>query len=233
KLGELNQILQETITGNRIVKAFGMEEFEIQKFWLAARRLLRETMRWASAQVGTSPLMDLLQPVVIALLLLYARDRILHQQMTVPLFIAFVYALFKSYEPIKRMGSVYQQFQQAQGATTQVFAYLDMKEEERDAPNAIELSAFSREIEFKNVSFSYDATPVLRDIHFSARKGELVAFVGSSGAGKTTLVNLVPRFYEVTSGAIRVDGQDIRRATLRSLRGQIAMVTQENILFYD
>lgn len=233
KLGELNQILQETITGNRIVKAFGMEEFEIRKFWLAARRLLRETMRWVSAQVGTSPLMDILQPVVIALLLLYARDRILHQQMTVPLFIAFVYALFKSYEPIKRMGSVYQQFQQAQGATTQVFAYLDLKEEEADRPQAVELPPFSSEIEFDNVSFSYDSAPVLREIGFKARKGEIVAIVGTSGAGKTTLVNLIPRFYEVTGGAIRIDGHDVRDVTLRSLRKQIAMVTQENILFHD
>jgi subfamily B ATP-binding cassette protein MsbA len=233
KLGELNQILQETITGNRIVKAFGMEEFEIRKFWLAARRLLRETMRWVSAHVGTSPLMDILQPVVIALLLLYARDRILHQQMTVPLFIAFVYALFKSYEPIKRMGSVYQQFQQAQGATTQVFAYLDLKEEEADRPQAVELPPFSSEIEFDNVSFSYDSAPVLREIGFKARKGEIVAIVGTSGAGKTTLVNLIPRFYEVAGGAIRIDGHDVRDVTLRSLRKRIAMVTQENILFHD
>jgi len=233
RLGEVNQILQETVTGNRVVKAFGMEDFEIRKFREAARRLLRETMRWVRAQVGTSPLMDLLQPVVISLLLLYARDKIRHEQMTIGLFVAFVYALFKSYEPVKRMGAVYQQFQQAQGATTQVFAYLDMKEEERDAPDARELPPFSREIEFENVGFSYDTAPILRDIRFSARKGELVAFVGSSGAGKTTLVNLIPRFYEVSSGSIRVDGRDIRTVKLGSLRGQIAMVTQENILFYD
>jgi subfamily B ATP-binding cassette protein MsbA len=233
KLGELNQILQETVAGNRVVKAFGMEDFEIGKFRAAARRLLRETMRWVRTQVISSPLMDLLLPVVISLLLLYARDKIRHEQLTIGLFFTFVYALFKSYEPVKRMGAVYQQFQQAQGATAQVFAYLDMKEEERDSPDAIELPAFSREIEFDNVSFSYDTAPVLRDIGFSARKGELVAFVGSSGAGKTTLVNLIPRLYEVTGGAIRVDGVDVRKVTLRSLRGQIAMVTQENILFYD
>jgi subfamily B ATP-binding cassette protein MsbA len=233
KLGELNQILQETITGNRIVKAFGMEEFEIRKFWLAAKRLLRETMRWVTAFVGTSPLMDMLQPVVISLLLLYARDRILHQKMTAPLFIAFVYALFKSYEPIKRMGSVYQQFQQAQGATSQIFAYLDLQEEETDKPQAVELPPLSNEIEFDNVSFSYDSAPVLREIGFKARKGEIVAIVGTSGAGKTTLVNLIPRFYEVTGGAIRIDGYDVRDVTLRSLRKQIAMVTQENILFHD
>jgi subfamily B ATP-binding cassette protein MsbA len=233
KLGELNQILQETVTGNRVVKAFGMEDFEFRKFRAAAQRLLRETMRWVRAQVGTSPLMDLLQPVVISLLLLYARGKIRHEQMTVGLFVAFVYALFKSYEPIKRLGSVYQQFQQAQGATAQIFAYLDLQEEERDAPGAVALPLFSSEIEFENVNFSYDLTPVLKDIRFSAGKGELVAFVGSSGAGKTTLVNLIPRFYEVVSGTIRVDGRDIREVTIRSLREQIAMVTQENILFHD
>ena len=233
KLGELNQILQETVAGNRIVKAFGMEDFEVKKFQAAAKRLLRETMRWVRAQVVTSPLMDLLLPVVISLLLLHARDKIRLQQMTVGLFFSFVYCLFKSYEPIKRMGAVYQQFQQAQGATTHVFAYLDLKQEEQDAPGATPLPAFSREIEFQNVGFSYDTAPVLRDVSFHARKGELVAFVGSSGAGKTTLVNLIPRFYAASSGTIRVDGADIRDVTLRSLRGQIAMVTQENILFHD
>jgi ATP-binding cassette, subfamily B, bacterial MsbA len=233
KLGELNQILQETVTGNRIVKAFGMEDFEIKKFQAAARRLLRETMRWVRAQVGTSPLMDLLLPVVIALLLLHARDKIRLQQMTIGFFFTFVYCFFKSYEPIKRMGVVYQQFQQAQGAMAHVFAYLDLKQEEQDVPGATELPPFSSEIEFQNVSFSYDTALVLRDINFTARKGELVAIVGSSGAGKTTLVNLIPRFYEVNEGAIRIDGIDNRKLNLRSLRSQIAMVTQENILFHD
>jgi len=233
KLGELNQILQETVGGNRIVKAFGMEDFEARKFRSAATRLLRETMRWVRAQVVTSPLMDLLQPIVISLLLLYARDKIRLQQMTVGLFFTFVYALFKSYEPVKRMGSVYQQFQQAQGATAQVFAYLDLAEEECDAVGAVPLPEFSREVEFEDVSFSYDSAPVLRGISFRAGKGEIVAFVGSSGAGKTTLVNLIPRFYEPTAGTIRIDGTDIYRVTLRSLREQIAMVTQENILFHD
>jgi subfamily B ATP-binding cassette protein MsbA len=229
----LTQILQETVGGNRIVKAFGMEDFEIKKFRDASRRLLRETMRWVRVQVATSPIMDLLQPVVISLLLLYARDRIKLNLMTPPLFIAFVYSLFKSYEPIKRMGSVYQQFQQAQGATTQVFAYLDLAEEERDAVGAVPLPEFFRAVEFDDVSFSYDKTPVLRSISFRANKGEVVAFVGSSGAGKTTLVNLIPRFYRPTAGTIRIDGQDTGTVTLRSLRGQIAIVTQENILFHD
>lgn len=233
RLGELTQILQETVGGNRIVKAFGMEDFEIAKFGAASKRLLHETMRWVRAQVATSPLMDMLQPVVISLLLLYARDRIRVNQLTTGAFIAFVYCLFKSYEPVKRIGAVYQQFQQAQGATTQVFAYLDLAEEEQDVPGAIELPAFCQEVHFDDVTFSYDSTPVLRKIQLRARKGEVVALVGSSGAGKTTLVNLLPRFYDVTSGAVRIDGHDIRGVTLRSLRGQMAIVSQENILFHD
>ena len=153
--------------------------------------------------------------------------------MTLGMFFAFVVALFKSYEPVKRMGSVYQQFQQAEGATIQVFKFLDLDEEELDAPGTQPLPAFAREIQFENISFSYDSAPILRGINLHAAKGELIALVGSSGAGKTTLVNLIPRFYEVTSGGIRIDGVDIRSVTLRSLRTQIAMVTQENILFHD
>ena len=233
RLGELSQILQETVSGNRVVKAFGMEAFEIAKFRSASRRLLRETMRWVRAYVASSPLMDLLQPVIIALLLLYARDKIRDQQMTLGMFLAFVVALFKSYEPVKRLGSAYQQFQQAEGATIQVFRFLDLPEEDQDAPGASILPAFSRDVQFENVSFSYDAAPVLSGISLHAAKGDVVALVGSSGAGKTTLVNLLPRFYEVTSGTIRIDGIDVRSVTLRSLREQIAMVAQENILFHD
>jgi ATP-binding cassette, subfamily B, bacterial MsbA len=233
RLGELSQILQETIGGNRVVKAFGMENFEITKFREAARRLLRETLRWVRAYALSSPLMDLLQPIVIVLLLLYARQRIRLHELTLGLFVAFVYALFKSYEPVKRMGAIHQNFQQAQGATIQAFAFLDLVEENLDAPGDRPLPAFSREIVFENVSFSYDSALVLRGIDFRARKGEVIAFVGSSGAGKTTLVNLLPRFYELTSGTIRIDGTDIRDVTIRSLRSQIAIVTQENILFHD
>jgi len=233
RLGELTQILQETVSGNRIVKAFGMEDFEISKFRSSSRRLLRETMRWVRAHVATSPLMDMMQPIVVGLLLLYARDRIKVGLMTQGIFLAFVYAIFKTYEPIKRIGAVYQQFQQAQGATAQVFAYLDLSEEEHDVPGARELSGLSTDVRFSNVVFSYESSPVLRDISFTAYKGQVIALVGSSGAGKTTLVNLLPRFYDVTSGSILVDGVDVREVSLKSLRSQIAIVTQENILFHD
>jgi subfamily B ATP-binding cassette protein MsbA len=227
--------LQETVSGNRVVKAFGMEQFEIRKFRGASHRLLRENMRWVRAAVITSPLMDLLGAVVIPLLLLYARGQIQHQVMTTGQFFTFIYAMFNAYMPLKRMGNVYQQFQAAQGASTQVFAYLDLPQENIEQPGAGILPAFSREISFERVSFSYDPNSplVLQDVSFQARKGEVIAFVGTSGAGKTTLVNLLPRFHDVTSGTIRVDGMDIREVTIRSLRDQIAMVAQENILFYD
>jgi subfamily B ATP-binding cassette protein MsbA len=137
--------------------------------------------------------------------------------------------------PIKRIGYIYQQFQAALGASTQVFAYLDRQEEISEAPGAQPLPRFSDEIVFENVGFSYDddSGAVLEKIQFRAERGEVIALVGSSGAGKTTLANLLPRFYEATSGDIRIDGVSIRDVTIKSLREQISMVTQENILFYD
>jgi len=235
RLGELSQILQETVSGNRVVKAFGMEDFEIRKFRDAARRLMRESMRWVRAAIATAPLMDLLGAIIIPLLLLYARDQIKMHQMTPGIFLAFLYAMFNAYMPLKRIGQVYQQFQYAQGASAQVFLYLDQKEEQSTEPGAVPLRPFTRAIEFENVSFSYgtESPIILHDIRLHAQKGEVVAIVGTSGAGKTTLVNLLPRFYEPTAGRILIDGVDIRGVTIKSLREQIAMVTQENILFHD
>ena len=235
RLGDLSQILQETVSGNRVVKAFGMEDFEIGKFREAARKLLRENMRWVRAAVITGPLMDLLGAVAIPLLLLYARNQIRHQLMTEGQFFAFLYAMFNTYMPLKRTGYIYQQLQAVRGVSAQVFSYLDREEEQSEQPGAKLLAPFTQEIEFANVSFAYDdkSSAVLDDICLNARRGEVIALVGSSGAGKTTLVNLIPRFYEATSGAIRIDGVDIRGVTIRSLREQIAMVTQENILFFD
>jgi ATP-binding cassette, subfamily B, bacterial MsbA len=235
RLADLSQILQETVSGNRVVKAFGMEEFEIKKFREAARKLLREYMRWVRAAMATGPLMDLLGAIVIALLLLYARDQIKAGLMTSGIFLAFIYAMFNSYMPVKRIGYIYQQFQVALGASTQVFTYLDRQEEIIESPGAKLLSPFSQAIVFDNVGFAYDhdSAPVLEKIQFRASCGEVIALVGSSGAGKTTLMNLLPRLYEATSGAIRIDGVNIRDVTIKSLREQISMVTQENILFYD
>jgi len=233
-VGELSQILEETVSGNRVVKAFGMENFEIAKFRDSARRLLRENMRWIRAAVATSPLMDLLGAVVIVLVLMYARVQIKIGLMTTGIFVRFVYALFKSYEPVKGLGTVYQQFELAFGATAKVFEYIGRTGEPAEEPEMRALAPFSRSVEFDGVSFEYDPElPILRDISLEARAGEVIAIVGSSGAGKTTLVNLLPRFYPATSGSLLVDGVDVREVTLRSLREQMAIVTQETILFND
>ncbi len=235
RLGELSQVLQETASGNRVVKAFGMEDFEIGKFRSIARRWLRENMRWIRAYAVTSPLMELLGAVVFAMVLLYARDRINKGTMTMGDFMVIVFALLQIYTPIKRLGGIYQLFQQGLGATSQVFQYLDLQEEISEQPGARVLPPFSRSVEFENVGFSYaDGNgSVLKDVNLSVTSGEVVAIVGLSGAGKTTLVNLLPRFHEATSGSLRIDGVDVREVTLRSLREQMAIVTQETILFND
>lgn len=233
-LAGLSQIVQETISGNRVVKAFGMEKFEIRKFREEARRLLRENMRWIRAFAATSPLMDFIGAFVIVLVLYFARGEIKAQRMNVGLFGAFAFALFKASEPLKRLGTVYQLFLQAVGVSAQVFAYIDMPEEIVEAPGAKQLAAFSNSIEFDDATFGYDSSGlILRGIDLKVPAGTVVALVGSSGAGKTTLVNLLPRFNEASSGAVRVDALDVRDLTLRSLREQMAIVTQETILFND
>lgn len=234
RLADLSQILQETVSGNRIVKAFGMERFEIGRFREAGRHLLRENMRWIKALAATSPIMDMLGAVVISVVILFARGEINARRMTLGAFMAFVFALFKAYEPVKAIGRAYQLFLQAAGVSAQVFAFIDRPEEVMDAPSAKVLPRFANSIDFDRVNFAYENGPlILKNINLQVSAGSVVAFVGSSGAGKTTLVNLLPRFYTATAGSLRIDGHDVREATLRSLREQIAIVTQETILFND
>jgi len=235
RLADLSQLLQETMSGNRVVKAFGMEDFEIRRFRAASRNLLRENMRWIRAMAATSPLMDLLGAAVVCMIALYVRNQARADVMTSSAFFVFIVALLRAYEPVKRLGAIYQLFHQAVAISSKVFSFLALPEEVMDAPAAKALPPFSKSVEFRNVSFSYDATnvPVLEGIELEAPSGAVVAIVGSSGAGKTTLVNLLPRFYSPTTGAVRIDGWDLRDVSLRSLREQMAIVTQETILFND
>jgi subfamily B ATP-binding cassette protein MsbA len=234
RMAELNSVLQETFSGIRIVKAFGMEIFEVMKFKAATRRLLRINLRWVIAQALTSPLMEILGAVTVAGLLLYARNQILHREQTMGGFVVFLYALIKMYEPIKRLTGINNNFQQAIGASEQVFHYLDLPPQVADKPGAITLKPFHDSVVFEDVDFDYeDGVPLLRNVELRIGKGEVVAIVGSSGAGKTTLANLIPRFFDVTRGRVLFDGHDIRDVKLSSLRAQIGMVTQETILFND
>jgi len=233
-VADLSQILQETISGNRIVKAFGMEGWEVRRFREAARRLFQVNLRYVRAQALTSPLMELLGGLMIVILLAVGRDRIKAQVLTPGSFLVFVYALLKMYEPVKRLAGINNAFQQALGASAKVFEYLDLHEEVVDRPSARPAPAFSNAVEFVQVWFAYETgQTLLRDVNLRAGHGQMVAIVGSSGAGKTTLVNLIPRFFDVTAGRVLFDGVDVRDLTLESLRAQVGMVTQETILFHD
>jgi ATP-binding cassette, subfamily B, bacterial MsbA len=233
RMAELNNILQETISGVRIVKAFSMESFEVAKFKEATRRLLKINLRWVRAIAATPPLMEFIGALAISGYLLYARNEILHQVQTTGGFVAFLYALIKMYEPVKRLTGVNNAFQQAVGASEKVFQFLDLNSEVVEKPAAVALPPFEKEIVFENVHFDYGDGSLLRDVNLRIGKGEVIAIVGSSGAGKTSLANLIPRFYDVTDGRILIDGRDIRDVKLRSLREQVGMVTQETILFND
>ncbi len=237
KLAEINNLLHETITGIRVVKAFCMEAWETSRFREAARRLFRANLRSTSAFALNSPMMDIFGAIAIALLILLGREYIKHGYLSEGFFITFIIAVFKLYEPVRKFGQFHNNFQQALGASEQIFNFLDAQDEVLEKPGAIALAPFHNAIRFGNVSFSYsdadDSREVLHDINLEVIPGEVVAIVGSSGSGKTTLVQLLPRFFDVSRGRLLIDGQDVRDVTISSLRSQIAIVTQDTILFND
>jgi subfamily B ATP-binding cassette protein MsbA len=237
KLAEIQNILHETITGNRIVKAFSMEIWETMRFKAAAKRLFSANMRSVVAMALSSPLMDLMGAIAIALLIKLGRDSINHGTMTMGGFMVFIGGTMSLYQPVRKFAMFYNNFQQALGASESVFTFMDAKDEVREKPLARKLPAFHDSIRFENVHFSYsdgnDSREVLKGITLEVKAGEMIAIVGGSGAGKSTMVHLIPRFFDVTSGRILIDGIDIRDVSLASLRGQIGIVAQETMLFND
>jgi subfamily B ATP-binding cassette protein MsbA len=237
KLAEIQNILHETITGNRIVKAFGMENWEVERFRAAARRLFRANLRLVAAFAISSPLMDILGSIAIALLLLMGRDQINKHVFTAGTFFTFIVAVFKLYDPVRKFALFNNNFQQAVGASSEIFRFMDMEDEVREKPGAKRMGKFARAIRFVGVSFAYepaeDSPVVLHDINLEVKAGDVLAVVGSSGAGKSTLVHLIPRFFDVSGGRILIDDSDVREVTLESLRSQIGIVTQETVLFND
>jgi subfamily B ATP-binding cassette protein MsbA len=237
KLAEIQNIVHESITGNGIVKAFGMESWEMNRFRRAADRLLAANMRSVAVQAISSPLMDALGAVAIALLLLFGQRRIVHGHWTIGTFIEFLASVILLYDPVRKMPLYYNSFQQASGASQKIFQFIDEQDEVLERKKAIALKGFEGLIEFRDAHFGYeregDTREVLHGVSLTVRRGEVVALVGPSGAGKSTMVNLLPRFYDVTGGAILLDDHDIRDLTLVSLRKQIGKVTQETVLFND
>src|ERR1700691_844085 len=238
KLADIQNILQETISGNRIVKAFSMESWEIARFRNAAQRLFRANLRSVAAAAISSPLMDVFGAIAIALLLLLGRDKIAHNEFTLGAFGAFIAAVFSLYNPVRKFALFNNNFQQALGASSEIFKFMDTDDDVKEKPGARPLPPFSHGIRFEKVGFSYDSEgeegrEILRDINLEVHAGEVLAVVGSSGAGKSTLVHLIPRFFDLTSGKLTIDGRDVRETSLASLRSQIGVVAQDTVLFND
>jgi subfamily B ATP-binding cassette protein MsbA len=237
KLAEIQNILHETVTGNRIVKAFNTELWEILRFKNAAKRLFRANLRNVRIQSISSPLMDSIGAVAIAMFLFIGRNEIMHGQMTMGIFGAFIILLFKLYDPVRKFAYFYNNFQQAMGASASIFGFFDAEDDVKEKHHATALKTFKKSVRFEDVGFSYSTEEgehqILHNVDLWVNAGEVLALVGPSGAGKSTLVNLIPRFFDVTSGRILIDGHDLRELTLGSLRRQVAQVTQETILFND
>src|SRR5258706_1953486 len=237
KLAEVQNILHETITGNRIVKAFGMESWEAGRYRKAAQRFFRANLRSVAAAAVSSPLMDIIGAIAIALLLLLGRDQINKGVFTPGTFFAFIIAVFKLYDPVRKFALFNNSSQQALGASTEIFRFMDIEDEVREKAGAKRLPKFTRSIRFEEVSFAYESgegsRDVLHGINLEVEAGEVLAVVGSSGAGKSTLVHLIPRFFDASGGAIPIDCTEFRGSSLSSLRAQRRTVVPATTLSND
>lgn len=232
-MAEITIHLHETLSGNRIVKAFSTEDYEEMRFRQKVGAFFHLTMKDVSIKSMSSPIMEFLGGIGIASIMWYGGYNVIKGHSTPGTFFSFLTALLMLYEPIKHLSGVNNTIQQGLAAAVRVFEVMDLKAEIEDQPGAIDLPPIREDVVFDRVSFGYGNDWVLRDINLKVRAGEIVAVVGSSGGGKTTLVNLIPRFYEASEGEIRIDGRPIKEVSQRSLRRQIGIVTQQTILFND
>jgi subfamily B ATP-binding cassette protein MsbA len=234
-LEQMSHVTAEALTGHRIVQAFGAEPREATKFTQSSSRFYRTTMKVTSVLSLLPPLMELVGGVAFVLALWYGSREIAAGRLSTGEFAACIAALFMMYAPARKLSRVNADLQQAAAAAERVFEILDTHSEVRDRPGAVPMRPFSREIELRDVRFTYNGGEAftLNGVSFTVRAGQTLAIVGRSGAGKTTLVNLVPRFYDPTGGSILIDGTDTREVAVSSLRSQIGIVTQETVLFDD
>ncbi len=234
RMGSMTMFLDETISGNQTVKSFCMEQYETSRFIAETTRLLEVSLASIRVSAYASPIMEFFGAGILGATLIYTGGYlVIKDAMTPGEFFSFVAAMAMLFRPIKSMSRENMKVQKGMAAAVRVFEVLDIKPDITDKPDAIVLPPFTGCIEFRDVVFQYEEQPVLKGINFTARAGEVVAFVGHSGAGKTTIANLLLRFYDINGGGIFIDGHEIRDVTIRSLRDQIAFVAQETVLFND
>jgi len=233
RIGLLTTLLHETITGNRIVKAFNMEDYENRRFAEENERLFKTFLKRVRVRALSAPLMEFLGGIAAAIIIWVGGYSVVRGELTPGTFFSFLAALFMLYAPIRDLSKVNLEIQEGLAGATRVFELLDTTPEIKEIEGAVSLPPISKKIDFQKVNFKYDEEIILKDISFQVKVGEVIALVGMSGAGKTSLVNLLPRFYDVEKGQILIDDHDIRKVTLKSIRDQIGLVTQQTILFND
>jgi len=232
-MGDLTSTLYETFAGNKIVKAFGMEGYEKERFFKKTRKLFKFELRTVRFKALSSPLMEFLGGLGVAMVIWYGGYKVISGTSTAGTFFSFMAALIMLYAPLKKLSKLNNIIQQGLAGADRVFDILESESDIQEIPNPVELKRGPHHVVFRNVYFKYDDVMVLKNINLGVRAGEVLAFVGMSGGGKTSLVNLIPRFYDVSKGVILIDDIDIKDASISSLRDQIAIVTQEPILFND
>lgn len=233
KMGDISSILQETFSGIKVIKAFNLETRSIEKFKainLVYYSFMRKAIKYSNI---SSPLMEFITSLGIAAVVWFGGIKVMQGQISAAEFFSFVTAMALVYNPIKRLNFAYNEFQRCLGAAERVFEIIDREPEIIDAPSSVSLGRVAGNVELRNVSFKFDDDYILRNVNISARCGEVIALVGPSGGGKTTLVSLIPRFYDTSEGAVLIDGHDVRMIKRESLIAQIALVDQETTLFND
>ena len=232
-MADLNSFLHETIAGNKIVKAFGMESYEKKRFFNKTLDLFKLEMKAVIARSLSSPIMEFLGGLGIAFIIWYGGYKVITGSSTAGTFFSFMAAVLMLYDPVKKLSGLNNAVQQGLAAADRVFDIIEMESDIKEKKTPLAIKRGSHRVTFENVFFKYDDVMVLKDINLDVKAGEVLALVGMSGGGKTSLVNLIPRFYDVTRGAVRIDEMDIRDVSISSLRDQMGIVTQEPILFND
>ncbi len=230
---DVSAFLHETLVGNKIVKAFGMEEYEKKRFAEKSKKIFRLELKETRVKALSSPMMEFLGGIGIAFIIWYGGIQVVAGTYSFGTFTSFLTAVALMYEPLKKLSKLNNAVQRGMAAVDRIFDILERKSDVVEAVSPVVIRTEPHGITFENVHFQYDRDPVLKDINLDVKAGEIVALVGMSGGGKTSLVNLIPRFYDVSRGAVLIDRVDIRNASMTSLRRQIAIVTQEPILFND